>query len=68
MSLILRSNVDIGDGDILSVVGFSVLAHPAFYIYTSLLQTVGRFHAIVKSLAKSTNQPNAQKPPAELRV
>lgn len=31
-------------------------------IYSSLLQTVGRFNAIAKSLAKSTNESNAQKP------
>lgn len=42
--------------------------HPAFSVYTSLPQNVARFNAIVKSLAKSTNEPNAQKPPAELRV
>lgn len=53
---------------ILSLVCFNGPVHPAFFIYSSLLQNVGRFNAIVKSLAKSTNEPNAQKPPAELRV
>lgn len=47
---------------------FPVLVHPAFSIYRSLLKNVDRFNAIVKSLSKSTNEPNAQKPPAELRV
>lgn len=62
------SNADLCDGGILFFVCFPVLVHPAFSIYSSLLQNVGRFNAIVKSLAKSTNEPNAQKPPAELSV
>lgn len=68
ISLILGVKCWHRDDGILSFVCSPVLVHPAFSFYSSLLQNMGRFNAIVKSLAKSTNEPNAQKPPAELSV